>query len=319
MKSNQEIVNDLLSNGLKQQELADFLGITRQSVKRCAEGYELSSKLDKFDLLRPLSIENQMKMVRIDRYYHEMLISFSKKPFAIDKVEQGFSYIHHWCTDPKYPEPFVGYLFGHVVNFYTRYSPYTLLIRDFFNIEDRSVLTMSIDYDNYRIKSYSLGTVKNHVEGEPCAYVLLNDPITFEDFVERLYSTLGSRVRISIYGDNQDDEFDFIRDNLKKSHVSQFNNISVFDFSRMFNYFETKSKIGPQLEVVLKNFNIEYNLKKLLKDCGYRAGKIIDLVNMVALSSIREQNKMPNDVIFDGSSKNTETHYMVDKRRELKR
>ncbi|HRY78689.1 MAG TPA: hypothetical protein P5154_07995 [Candidatus Izemoplasmatales bacterium] len=313
-----EIVNKLLETGLSQRELGEFLGVTRQSIKRCSEGYELSSKITQFALLEQLPLSAQLKMIAIDQFHREMMSSVSKKPRTVDKVHQGFEYMHHWCTSPKYSEDFINYLFGHVVNFHMRYSPYALLYRDYFDRESRMLLTLDIDYANKNIKRYCLASLKERTSMMVFPSIPEGTPIGFPDFIDRLQSWAGDKVQINIYGDNQDDELEFIKENVTAEYKKKMNDWSVYDFSRMFNVFEMQSKVGPNIETVLRNFKIEFDDDLLLKDCVYRSEKVISLVRMVSLVDIRENLKISGDVIFDGASKNSKKKYSAELRRERK-
>ncbi|MDD3106255.1 MAG: hypothetical protein PHP65_00415 [Bacilli bacterium] len=315
-----EIVNGLLDLGISQQSLAEFLGVTRQTISKCADNYELTKKMNNLKLINKLSCEDAVKMIQIDVFQKRIMESLSKKQITIDKALRAFEYMEHWCTDPKYPIEFINYLFGHIVNFHMRYSPYALLIRDYFGRENHPVLTISIDYTNAMINDFHLESFMNYSEPQVSLYKKqLNLPITLHEFIDYLYERLGKPVRINVYLDYQDDEFDYIDSQLKGEYKTKFRQFSVFDFSRMFNFFETNSKIGPQLDKVLANFQIEFDENELLKNCEYRAKMIVKLVKMQSLYDIRENLKTSSDVIFDGSSKNSKTKFINQKRRELKK
>lgn len=319
MQNRSEIVRNLLDSGIKQQELADFLGVTRQSIKRCADGRELSSRLRKFELLEPLSLDDQKNLIAMDKMLSKIVTGIANKPETIEKAVKGFEYMQHWCTDPKYPSKFINYLFGHIVNFHMRFSPYTLLMRDFFEKEDRLLLTLNIDYDQQQIIGFCLLSFKeNEIISENLA--CKNEfPISFERFIDELFRKIGDRVSINIYGDVEDDELGFIEKNIHHDYKQKFSQISVYDLSKMFNYFDHRSPVGPQIEDVLENFHIEFDKQKLLTDCQYRGRMIIRLINMVSLSDMREKQKVSDDIIFNGSSKNSPDRFVEDKRRKMKR
>jgi len=313
------LIKKLLDNGFTQLQLAEFLGVTRQTIKRCADGDVLTSKMGKFEYIADKDIETIRKIIRIDEINNQILKRLSDRPVTIDKALQGFEYLHHWITEDKYDISYTDYIFGHIVNFHMRYNPYCLVLRDYFHIENYPVLTFNIDYSTDKIKNYYVLPIKSQGDLRifPTNYQS-NMQLEFTAFIDALYAMSGQTVKLNVYLDREDDELGYIRNKVNNEYKAKFDKMSIYDFSRMFNFFETGTKEGPQIETILELFKIQFTEKTLLKESKQRAEKIIELVNLVSLSKIRENFKIGSDVIFDGSSKRSDKKYLRDKRREMK-
>lgn len=324
MENRSKLVNEILNSGITQLELANFLKVTRQTVKRLSEGFELTCKMPNFELIEDKDIETIKIIIQIYSFSNEIIKSISSKSSnTIEKAYEGYKYLHHWCLDPKYDEKFIGFIFGHITNFHMRYNPFSLLLRDFFYKEDLPLLTFNIDYHHKNIKSFYLIEFDNDNSKGYTEFFnkkTIQFPIAFEEFIDLVHEMVGGWiVRCNVYLDRDDDELGFIEKNIKKSYIEKLDRIHYYDLSRMFNYFENNSKIGPLIEDVLTNFNVEFDKMKILTDPKYRGEKIVDLVNMVSLSTLRDKSKNNSiDKIFNGSSKNSNIIYTQDQRRRLK-
>lgn len=319
MDKKSQLVKQLIENGVTQQELATFLGVTRQTIKRCSDGYALTSKMEKFEYISGKDIDIIKKILRIDQLSNEILKKLTDNPSTIDKALQGFEYLHHWITDSKYNIEFTDYIFGHIVNFHMRYNPYTLMLRDYFHRENHPVLAFNIDYHNDRIKNYYVIPIQKQGDYQTFPINYKNNMnLKFTEFIDSLYEICGETIRLNVYLDREDDEFGYLKSKLNSEYRAKIDKMSIYDFSRMFNFFESGTKEGPQIEAVLDLFNIQFDKNILLKDSKHRAIKIVELVTMVSLAQIRDDFKIGSDVIFDGSSKRSDKKYLRDRRREKK-
>lgn len=134
-----------------------------------------------------------------------------------------------------------------------------------------------------------------------------------------MYEMIGGwNIRCNVNLDQYDDEFQFIKDNIKKDYQEKYNRLNYFDLSRMFNYFENNSKMGLTIDLILRNYKIEYHLDQLLKEPRYQALKISQLVDMVSMSSFRDNISNNANRIFNGFSQGSTKSFTQEQRRRQK-
>ena len=100
-----------------------------------------------------------------------------------------------------------------------------------------------------------------------------------------------------IFLDAIDNDFDFIRRNLKLESRKKLDKIEYFDLARIYNT-QDNFTIGGIIECVLENFNINFDESRLLKEPLYRAEKTADLIKVTMMTKYQEsiENKNYNDI-----------------------
>lgn len=152
-----KLVNEILNSGVTQIELGKFLNVTRQTIKKLAEGYELTCKMPNYDLIREKDIESIKVLLKIKSLSDKLISAISDKPIdTLEKIKEGFEYLYHWCSEDKYEVNYIDFLFGHITNYHMRINPYTLLMRDFFHLERYPLVTININYDDKLVNNFYL-------------------------------------------------------------------------------------------------------------------------------------------------------------------
>ena len=326
MNKDSKKISELLGLGIKQEELGKFLGITRQSVSKFALGNEPTRKVaERLSIFN--DVPNETDKIILEIHNNLLLLESTiydlkkdSKYEIISKAAEAMRYIAYWCEDKKFTvnrEEFLSYLLGHIVNFHPRYNQVMLLTKYYFSREDFPILTMQIDYSTKRIYKMHLQPIKKDAANIDFGDV--SYPLSFDEFIDEIYKKTNDEGRINIYGDYLDDEWDFISKNIKLSYKDKITAIDIYDFARLFNYFDLKKSPGPFLEDVLEQFNIDFDIKELLSDCVIRGKKIRELIRMISLSDMFEKEDKKENQIFDSVSIGSKSKYNQDCRRSLKK
>ncbi|MGI6769167.1 MAG: hypothetical protein ACOX43_08830 [Bacilli bacterium] len=89
--------------------------------------------------------------------------------------------------------------------------------------------------------------------------------------------------------------------------------------SRLFNFLDNEQAYYCLLiENVLDQFRVSYDKEQLLSDCVYRAGRIVELINIVSLEELYRMKHDKSSRLFDSHGLNRVTDYMKKERRKLK-
>lgn len=322
MSKYSELINHLLDEGFTQIQIANYLGVTRQTIASINLGkyVKLSEKAS-----RKLSfLESQSKSIvetifKIDLQLDELKESvISKDGGYISQAAVGINDFHYWITSKKF-ESNLRYhkaYFGHMSNFLPRYNQAGLFMRDYFKRQEYALVTLQVDYDKKLITQL---TIKSFVpEYARASYDLSNEvyPLDFSRLAYILKTKLLKPYRFMVWKDFLDDEWEFIKTNVKKN---EFPDGEIFDLSRLFNYLEHPIPyFGPLLERVLTQFRIKFDLHHLLSDSDYRADRIIELVNMVSLYQLSKEEPDNYDRLFDSHGLKNNNHFNTLERRKLK-
>src|SRR5690606_12385560 len=143
-------------------------------------------------------------------------------------------------------------------------------------------------------------------------------PISFQEFIDYLEKTIVPSPRFLLYKDYEDDDWQFILENIKTNqwvHKEEF-----YDLSRLFNFFQNEENYyGPLLEDALTNFKIEFEKEIIFKNSSYRADKIIELVNLVSLQALHQKKRDKILYLFDSHGDKRSNQFVKNERRKLKK
>lgn len=318
-----QIIQKVLNADISQKEFAAYLDVTRQTVAKLRDGgyYKLSNKSsNKLQKLQNRSNEDIHKIFQIDRFIDEIKQRILEGDTEyIDAAYEGVSYMHYWITDDKFinQPKYHKYYFGHMNNFYPRFNQAALFMRDMLNRQSYPLVTYQVDYDRKLITDFSIQAFvedyhKNDFRTDDIIF-----PISIQQFADELNKRIVPQAKFLIYKDYKDDDWAYIIENLKHNPI-QVN--EIYDLSRLFNFFENQQPYyGPLIEHVLDQFRIEYDSKRILKDCNYRGKKIIELINMVSLQDLHMKKHDKGSVMFDSHGFKRDNKFIQSERRKLKR
>lgn len=320
---NEEIVINVLNSNITQEELGQYLEVTRQTVAKISRGeyVKLSDKsVYRLNALIDKSMDEISQIIDLDRFLKDIfdrMIKGDKK--YISRAHEGFKYLHYWLLDEKFeskPEYHEMY-FGHMNNFYPRYNQAALFMRDALNRQRYPLLTYQVDYQKKLITNFSLKAFVKEYDRPSFTTNDINFPIDFKSFLEILIEKILPKPRFLIYKDYIDDDWQFILDNVKEQWIHKE---EVYDLSRLLNYFGNEQKYyGPLIEDSLKNFDIHFDEMKIHYDCEYRAELIVKLINMISLEPLHHQKHDKSSFLFDSHGFKRDNRFVRDERRKLKR
>jgi transcriptional regulator with XRE-family HTH domain len=320
--NNKEIVEYVLTKNVTQQGLADFLGITRQTVAKILkdEYVRLSPKSsEKLRYLHQKSGLEINQLLQIDEYLDEIKKRiYEGNDQYLDYAYEGIKYMHYWITDEKFvnQEKYHKFLFGHINNFYPRFNQIALFMRDTINRQRYPLVTYQIDYNNKLIKDFCIKAFVSEYDDKLYQTQDIKFPITFVEFFNELSKRIMPSIRFMIYKDYKDDDYKFILDNVKQHNIKES---EIYDLSRLFNFFSNEQRYyGPLIENVLSQFRIEYDFDRLLSDCSYRADKIIELINMNSLEDLYRTKYDRSSLLFDSHGLRKDNQYVQKERRKIK-
>src|SRR5690554_6269075 len=303
-KIQEEIIIKILKYGITQESLGAFLGVTRQSIAKITKGGYVILPIKGKERLEKLvnRTEEEVKLlIELDKIQSEIFERMMKgDEDYLNKAIQGFRYMHYWIMDPKFneqPKYHAMYL-GHMNNFYPRFNQAALFMRDTLNRQKYPLLTYQIDYKHKKITSFHLKAFVPEYQKSNYSTDAIDFPISFQEFIDYLEKTIVPSPRFLLYKDYQDDDWQFILENIKKNqwvHKEEF-----YDLSRLFNFFQNEENYyGPLLEDALTNFKIEFEKEIIFKNSSYRADKIIELVNLVSLQELHQKKRDKILYLFD--------------------
>lgn len=321
MKS-EEIIINLLDMGITQIDIGYFIGVTRQTVANIKNGsYKKLSEQAKIKLnyLANRSKDEVEKILTIDKNLDNVkAVVFKGDSEYLDAAYEGISYMSYWLLDDKFilQEKYHKYYYGHMNNFYPRYNQAALFMRDTFNRRSYPLVTFQVDYKNNMITKVCIESFKEEYKKPEHNLDDIVYPISFEQFMQLLEDRIKPKTKFMLYKDYLDDDWQYIIDNIKKNQAYDH---EVFDLSRLLNFFDNEQPYyGPLIEDALDQFHVNYSLGLLLKDCNYRAKKIIELINMISLEDLSEKKHDKSSMLFDSHGLKRDNNYMKNERRKLK-
>lgn len=317
-----QVIDSVLNQGITQVALADYLGVARQTVAKIKENKY--TKLSEFAANKLRTLENRSKdeldkLIEIDGYIKaigEEILMMNLE--SLDYAIAGIKYMHYWICDANFENKnsYQKYYFGHLNNFYPRFNQAALFMRDTLNRQVYPVITVQLDYKKKIVKNYCIKSFLDKYDKIEYSNKESELPITIDQFVEEVFQKVNRSTRFLVYGDYKDDEWSFIMKHNKSKKIAYQ---SFYDLSRLFNHFSNEQPyFGPLLEDVLNQFEIPFELDKLLLDCEYRALKIIKLVNMVSLQNLHEEKYDKSSLLFDSHTEQKDMTYQQKIRRRLK-
>jgi transcriptional regulator with XRE-family HTH domain len=318
-----KIVEDVLSHNITQQELGDYLEITRQTVSKIKNGEyvklsrKTEEKLSHLENRTQYEIDSLIKLDQMLLEIRDRVIKGDSK--YLTEAREGIGYMHYWLTDEKFlnKENYHTYYFGHMNNFYPRYNQAALFMRDTLNRQKYPLVTFQVDYEKKMITDFCIKAFVPEHENDRYKLEGVSLPISFERFLEELTNRIQPTLRFMVYRDYKDDEWDFILRNVKKHRIHER---EIYDLSRLFNFLDNEQAyFGPLIENVLSQFRINYDLSKLLTDCYYRADKIVEVVNLVSLEELYRKKIDKSSRLFDSHGLKRDNEYMKKERRNLKK
>ena len=302
---NIRLLNELVSNGsLKQLEIAEYLGITRQTLSKIFKGgvADVSEKIQ--DRVRRLcsddgALEHRRayEVIRLFRAMNKILDHSSK--LSIEEIEHTrdiLKYTDYWISE-KSPDNYMFKLSCHIQNFHMKSNPYYLYLHEYFHKDLAPVLTYDIDYDLNRIHNVTLGNIVSSdymSKGYNLQYQTMwskhcdKNTLTFEEFIDCLTSFYEGKLRYNIYIDHIDNSQDYIIDHVSKKYKDKFKKVYFNDLSRIFNVVD---EFRP-MEEVIRNYIPNLKQEKLLTDAAYRNAKIIQMVRIVGGYDIPGNNNL---------------------------
>lgn len=317
-----EIINKLTMMGVKQVEIAEYLGVTRQTVAKIKKGgyfkfsdeskerLEYLENHNKEDIDKIFAIDQKLKLI------NKMIMS--KDSDYIDHAYEGINYMSYWLLDKKFEhlEKYHKHYYGHMNNFYPRYNQAALFMRDMFNRREYPLVTFQVDYKANMITKFCIKSFKPDVIDTSYSTDDVVFPITFQSFIQLLVEKVKPKARFLLYKDYVDDEWQYIVDKLKQSEVIEH---ELFDLSRLLNFYDNPEKYyGPLIEDVLHQFRITFDDKRILTDCEYRASKIIELINMVSLEELSTIRRDKSSRLFDSHGLKKDNNFLQKERRKQK-
>ena len=317
------LINYVLSCSITQIELANYLGITRQSVSKLRKGeYVNLSKETKKKLLNlEGKTENDIyNIFKISKNMNEILnriVDGDSK--YLSEAAEGVGYMYYWITNDKFVDQpkYHTYYFGHMNNFYPRYNQAALFMRDTLDRQRYPLVTYQVDYEKKLILDFC---IKEFVEKYSSPLYNVEDvvfPITFKEFMDELEKRIKPSCRFMLYLDYIDDDWGFIVKNIKNHNVTKK---EIYDLSRLFNFLDNEQPYyGPLLENVLDQFKVKYDINTLLSDCNVRANKIVEVVNIISLEDLYRLKHDKSSRLFDSHGFKRDNEYIKKERRKLKK
>jgi len=317
-----EILKYLNQLDIKQKDIASYLGITRQTVAKIQNGeyFQLKEPVkEKLSMLENRTKDEVEKIMLIDSKLDEIKKTIITGDLEyIDQAYEGISYMHYWITDSKFIEQpkYHKYYFGHMNNFYPRYNQAALFMRNTLNRRKYPLVTFQVDYKKNLITSACIKSFKPEFNKLEYNLSDVHFPIQFEAFIQLLNDRIKPKAKFLVYLDYLDDDWGYVIGKTgKKDQVQN----EIYDLSRLLNFFENaQNYYGPLIEDALSQFKINYEKDKLLKDCCYRADKIVELINMISLDGLSEKVYDKSSYLFDSHGLKRENNYMKKERRKLK-
>ncbi len=293
------LIKKLEMAGLTQIDIATFLGSTRQTVSKILshdkkQPFEIKSKLVNLELIKGKDVKNAKKIIEI----YLMSLDAFKKSIKVEGITDDYynmlfsslEYFHHWITEEKYSINIRKNYLKYIKNFYARINP-TYMFFTSFN-KNRALLTYNINERTKQITEYVIYDCYEDFAKKQ------NTNLSFVDFVDEIYEFFkDEKYKIMIFLDAIDNDFDFIRRNLKLESRKKLDKIEYFDLARIYNT-QDNFTIGGIIECVLENFNINFDESRLLKEPLYRAEKTADLIKVTMMTKYQEsiENKNYNDI-----------------------
>lgn len=317
-----EILKYLNQLDIKQKDIASYLGITRQTVAKIQNGeyYQLKEPVkEKLSMLENRTKDEVEKIMLIDSKLDEIKKTIITGDLEyIDQAYEGISYMHYWITDSKFIEQpkYHKYYFGHMNNFYPRYNQAALFMRNTLNRRKYPLVTFQVDYKKNLITSACIKSFKPEFYKPEYNLSDVHFPIQIEAFIQLLNDRIKPKAKFLVYLDYLDDDWDYVIGKTRKKDQVQN---EIYDLSRLLNFFENaQNYYGPLIEDALSQFKINYEKDKLLRDCYYRADKIVELINMISLDGLSEKVYDKSSYLFDSHGLKRENNYMKKERRKLK-
>lgn len=283
-----ELARLLPDTNIIQEDIAKYLGITRQSLSKIFNGeYVQTSEYTKrrfVNLLKDekLNLEYAKIYIKTHKTLQILIDDLSKmEKTEIDDLNQLIKYVMYWI-DKDNREEYMHKLYIHIQNFHLRINPYYLYFKEYFHKDLQPVLTFQIDYKRHQVYDIVLGNIVNsdymqrnyNLNYQNIWDAKFEKEMSFDSFVNALSSFYDGKLRYIIYSDNIDDEISYIQKNIKKGVAKQLEQVNFLDISNIFRI----NSGTYRLEDLLKNYLPNLEERKILRDSYYRNNNIIKMI-----------------------------------------
>lgn len=288
---------------LNHQDIANYLGMTRQSLSKIFNNVNVSTskvikiRVNQFITNGDVDLEKAASVIKFSKLTTGILDNIGDMNLEeIDHYRDIIQYAQYWQEEKNTIDKYMEKLNFHIQNFHMRTNPYYLYFHMFFHKDLAPLLTFDIDYDNNIVNNVTFGNIiktdymnrnydlnyqniwdnKNGIKSQ-----------SFEDFIDNILDFYSGKLRYNVYLDYIDNQFDYIYSNLSKKYKEKFNGIHYVDLSRIFTVMGDKKNI----EAVMSNYT-NVDSKKILSNALYRNKIIIDVIRIVSGYKINKTNKL---------------------------
>lgn len=199
---------------LKQEEIASYMGMTRQSISKIFKGELIGTSKQNEERLSILLEGNEIdlnragKVVKLHGIINKVINDAGQLTTSeIENYIEIQKYIKYWNDEKNKGESYMEKINFHLQNFHMRTNPYYLFFKEFFHKDLSPVLTFEIDYNNDLIKSVTLGNIESfdYLDRDyDLAYQrnwdqkFTKKPMGFEKFIDSLLSFYEGKLNIYI-------------------------------------------------------------------------------------------------------------------------
>lgn len=289
---------------LTQQDVANYLGMTRQTLSKIINGDQVSTsksnemRLQELKENKSLNLKKAKNILLFHKSFTNVFNNIgSLSSSEIEHYKVILNYLQYWNEQKSNEDNYMEKLNCHIQNFHMKTNPYYLYFHEFFHKDLAPLLTFDIDYENLTVNHVVFGNISKSDylgKGYDLNYqdnwedqTKHRKSFQFEEFIDEWLKFYEGKLRILMYIDHIDNQFEFLLKNVNLTYKKKLKLLNTVDISRLFSIVGTNRTI----ENVINNY-FEVDKKRLLSSSNYRNKSIIKLINIVCGYNIEKENTL---------------------------
>lgn len=320
------------NNELTQEEIARYLGMTRQTLSKIFDGTLVTiTKKNKERLVtliesEEISLDKSISIIKFYNMLHNIIPRLGNMSVSeIKHYEEIVKYVAYWNDNNFKMREYMKKINLHMQNFHMRTNPYYLFFHEFFHKDLAPLLTFDIDYNKNRVNNVIMGNiVENDYAGKgyDLKYqdnwnkLVREDSLTFEMFITYLNEFYKGKVRYNLFLDVVDNEFDYISSKISKKYRDMLSNINYLELDRVFRTLDDER----YLEEIVSDFFV-IDKEEFVRNSIYRNKYLIKMIRLVSGYNQVQHSKL-DKVMKSSDSENYDKSNHISKeikeRRRLK-